>query len=261
MEWGGSDCALKFAADLLETYTAGAGLVYGGTEFDAAQIASIVETSEDFVVGCVNPDGRVYSQRTDREWRKNRRPISDGDPRIGTDLNRNFDFLWDVERAFDESVLDIPSMGSRAPADDHYQGLAPASEAETRNVVWLLDEFPQIKWLLDIHCNGGQVMYSGGDAPNQTSRPEMTFHNPQFDGERGTPDVNRYGEYIDPEDERRMREAVAAVTDAVRGVRGQDYEGIQCFDRVTPGAGGLHSPMSGTTDRLRLLPPSRRPRP
>ena len=247
MEWGGADCSLRFAADLLDAYAAGSGLTYGGTAFDAAQVVSIVETVDVFVVACVNPDGRAYSQQTDREWRKNRRPISDSDSRIGTDLNRNFDFLWDVERGFDPSVRDFPTMGSPAPADDHYRGLAPASEAETRNVVWLLDEFPQITWLLDIHCNGGQIMYSWGDAPNQSARPEMTFHNPQFDGVRGTSDVGRYGEYIDPEDERQMREAVEAVAGAVRGVRGQDYARIQCFDRVTPGAGDRHSPMSGTS--------------
>ncbi len=116
MEWGGSDCALNFAADLLEKYTAGAGLDYGDTEFDAAQIAGIVETLDVFVVGCVNPDGRAYSQSQDREWRKNRSPHPGRRLEVGTDLNRNFDFLWDVERAFDGSVLDISTMGSPAPA-------------------------------------------------------------------------------------------------------------------------------------------------
>ena len=92
-EWGGSDCGVNFAADLLEKYTAGAGLRYGNTEFDATQIAGIVETMEVFVVGCVNPDGRTYSQSQDPKWRKNRAPIPDSDE-LGTDVNRNFDFLW-----------------------------------------------------------------------------------------------------------------------------------------------------------------------
>ncbi|GAA4557259.1 M14 family zinc carboxypeptidase [Pseudonocardia xishanensis] len=246
MEWGGSDIALTFAADLLDTYAAGTDLVYGGRTFGAAEVASIIDTVDVFVVACINPDGRAYSQSTDDEWRKNRSRLSDTDNRIGTDLNRNFDFLWDIEKAFDPSVLHVPTMGSLAPASDHYVGRSAASEAETRNVVWLLDEFPQIGWLLDIHSNGGQVMHSWGDAPNQIDRPDMTFFNPRFDGLRGTPDADRYSEYIDPADKDAMEGAVEAVADAVRAVRGQDYQRIQAFARRTPGAGD-HSPMSGTT--------------
>ncbi len=246
-EWGGSDCAVNFAADLLEKYTAGAGLRYGNTEFDATQIAGIVETMEVFVVGCVNPDGRTYSQSQDPKWRKNRAPIP-GSDEVGTDVNRNFDFLWDVTRAFDGSVLNISSMGSTNPARDTYHGPRRASEPETRNIVWLLDTYPQIKWLFDIHCYSGDVLYSWGDAPNQNSRPEMNFLNRHFDGMRGTADINRYGEYIDPDDEKRLRDAVSAVTNAVRGVRDQDYKGLQAFDLRPPGSANLHYPTSGTVD-------------
>jgi carboxypeptidase T len=248
MEWGGSDTALTFAADLLDSYVAGTDLVYGGKTFGAGDIASVIDTVDVFVLACVNPDGRAYSQQSEqqKEWRKNRSRLSDTDNRIGTDLNRNFDFLWDIEKAFDPSVRDVPTMGSLAPASDHYVGRAAASEAETRNVVWLLDEFPQIIWLLDIHCNGGQVMHSWGDAPNQTSRPDMTFFNPRFDGVRGTADAARYAEYIDLADQDAMKRAVDVVADAVRDVRGQQYQRTQAFDRRTPGAGD-RSPMSGTT--------------
>ncbi|MGD9990238.1 M14 family zinc carboxypeptidase [Pseudonocardia sp.] len=247
-EWGGSDTALSFAADLLRAWETGTGLTYGATVFTPDDIASIIELCDVFVVGCVNPDGRAYSQATpaDKDWRKNRRPLSDTDPRIGADINRNFDFLFDIERAFDPSVTDAPTMGSLAPLSDHYQGIGPNSEAETRNIVSLLDDHPNIAWMLDIHCTGGQVMRSWGDAPNQSSRPEMTFFNPAFDGVRGTPDVTRYGEYIDPQDESRMSEAVAAVVGAVNGVRGGQYVGVQLFNRPTPGA-GRYNPMSGDT--------------
>ncbi|ODU05742.1 MAG: hypothetical protein ABS81_06535 [Pseudonocardia sp. SCN 72-86] len=247
-EWGGSDTVLSFASDLLQAWESGTGLTYGGTAFSADDIASIIDLCDVFVVGCVNPDGRAYSQAKpeNKDWRKNRRPINDADTRIGADINRNFDFLFDIERAFDPSVVDAPTMGSLAPAEDHYQGIGPNSEAETRNIVSLLDDYPNITWMLDIHCTGGQVMRSWGDAPNQSTRPEMTFFNKDFDGVRGTSDVTRYGEYIDPYDQSRMSEAVAAVVGAVYGVRGQKYTGVQLYNRPTPGA-GLDNPISGDT--------------
>src|SRR5689334_4040979 len=51
-----------------------------------------------------------------------------------------------------------------------------------------------------------------------------------------------------PDDERRLRDAVSAVTGAVRGVRGQDYAGLQSFDLRPPGSANLHYPTSGTVD-------------
>lgn len=247
-EWGGSDAALSFAEDLLRAWENGTGLTYGGTAFSADEIASIIDLCDVFVVGCVNPDGRAFSQAEpeNKDWRKNRRPINDADTRIGTDINRNFDFLFDIETVFDPTVKDAPTMGSLAPAEDHYQGLGPNSEAETRNIVSLLDDYPNIVWMLDIHCTGGQVMRSWGDAPTQSSRPDETFYNPAFDGVRGVADVNVYGEYMDMFDRARMDDAVTAVTTALRGVHGENYKGVALFDRPTTGA-GTQNPISGDT--------------
>ena len=38
-EWGGPDILINLAADLLEAWSAGTGLVYGGTSFTAAEVA------------------------------------------------------------------------------------------------------------------------------------------------------------------------------------------------------------------------------
>jgi murein tripeptide amidase MpaA len=50
----------------------------------------------------INPDGRNYSQTMVALWRKNRNPAaSGGQPnKIGVDVNRNYDFLWDFNVAF-----------------------------------------------------------------------------------------------------------------------------------------------------------------
>ena len=67
MEWGGSDTALAFAADLLDSYVAGTDLVYGGKTFGAGDIASVIDTVDVFVLACVNPDGRATaSSRSSR---------------------------------------------------------------------------------------------------------------------------------------------------------------------------------------------------
>ena len=39
-EWGGPDICINFAADLLEAYTLGTGLVYGGKTYTAAEVKS-----------------------------------------------------------------------------------------------------------------------------------------------------------------------------------------------------------------------------
>ena len=42
-EWGSPDICINFAADLLEAYTGGTGLTYGGSSFTSADIVEIIE--------------------------------------------------------------------------------------------------------------------------------------------------------------------------------------------------------------------------
>ena len=61
-EWGGPDILINLAADLLEAWSAGTGLVYGGTSFTAAEVRQILERVELIVFPDINPDGRHHSQ-------------------------------------------------------------------------------------------------------------------------------------------------------------------------------------------------------
>ena len=72
-EWIPPDALLYLCADLLEARGAGLGLSYGGARIEADEVRRIFDRLRLVVLPCANPDGRVYSQEVDPDWRKNRR--------------------------------------------------------------------------------------------------------------------------------------------------------------------------------------------
>ena len=55
------------------------------------------------------------------------------------------------------------------PGDyETYVGTRAASEPETRNVIWLLDRYPQIRYFIDLHATAKRSCTAG--APTKTSR-------------------------------------------------------------------------------------------
>jgi carboxypeptidase T len=152
-EWGSPDILIAFAERLLSAWHNEKGIAIGKRRFRASNIQRLIDETAIYILPQVNPDGRQHSFTVDPYWRKNRRPAPaerDGDETcIGVDLNRNFDFLWDFANAFSP---DAPVSCSTHPCDKEvYVGPAAASEPETRNVVWLLDEHPEIGYLIDLH--------------------------------------------------------------------------------------------------------------
>ena len=132
----------------------------------------------------VNPDGRHYSQSQGKWWRKNRTTAyAGGDAaRIGVDINRNFDFLFDVSTKFSPNA---PVQVSVNPNNSTYQGPAAFSEPETRNVRWLLEQFPTTRALVDLHASGQTVIYNWSHDETQAADPAMNFMNAGYDGQRG----------------------------------------------------------------------------
>ena len=108
-EWGGPDICIYFAADLLEAYTLGTDLTYGGKTFSASVVRHIVERVHVVVFPCVNPDGVRYSHANpSASWRKNRNPessVSTNLRSVGVDVCRNFDFVWDYRSAFAPAAI------------------------------------------------------------------------------------------------------------------------------------------------------------
>ena len=242
-EWGSCEICISFAADLLEAYSGSTGLAYGGTSFTAENVAALVESLNIFVYPCVNPDGRKFSQETDAMWRRNRNPAdSGGNPDcIGVDLNRNYDFLWDFPSVFSASAV-VHTSTDPCDSGQTYRGSAAASEPETRNVRWLLDNFPRIRWFVDLHSSGQDILFSWGDDENQSADSSQNFLNPAFNSTRGVSGDAAYKEYIPTTDLTAAQSLATAMHDSIQGVRGTDYQAFQAFGLyATSGAGDDYS--------------------
>jgi murein tripeptide amidase MpaA len=223
------DALVSLALSLCQAYTGNTSLAFGGKTFAAATIKLLVEALDIYLFPLVNPDGRSYVQAPsgDAWWRKNRRAIP-GSSCIGVDLNRNFDFLW--------------SSGIGTSADpcnyQTYKGTSAFSESETRNVRWLLEQYP-VKCFMDVHSYSELILYPWGDDVNQSTDPTMNFTNPAYNGLRGNPSDSIYKEYIPSSDLNAYVNTGTRIRDAVAAVRGRTYTLEQSV--------GLY-PTSGTSD-------------
>jgi carboxypeptidase T len=233
-EWGSADIVVAFAERLLRAHAASRGVAIGRRRFPAAQLARLVEDVSLYLCPQVNPDGRHHSFTVDPMWRKNRRPgAAAGVGCVGVDLNRNFDFLWDFEAHF---ASDAPIGSSTEPCHpDLYVGPAAHSEPEVRNVVWLLDEHPDIGYLIDLHSYGELIMYSWGDDENQSRRRHMAFSNGAYDGQRGNTG-DAYGEFLPAADRHNMERLARTMQAAIAASRGRTYR-VQQSMNLYPTAG------------------------
>lgn len=224
------DLLVSFALDLCQAYEGGTGLTFGQKSYDPVIVKLIVEALDVFVFPLVNPDGREYVQAPggDVWWRKNRR-FDPASGCYGVDLNRNFDLLWSS------------GIGTSSNPCDYqiYKGPSAFSEPETRNVRWLLDTYPQIEGMIDIHSYSDDLLYPWGDADDQTTDPSKNFQNPAYDGLRGVPGSTIYGEYMPQPDLDWLTATGNSVEAAIQAVRGTTYTVKQSI--------GLY-PTSGTSD-------------
>jgi carboxypeptidase T len=209
-EWGGADICVTFMLQLVNAYTGNSPLQFGGRQFTAVQIRTMLEELDIFIFPNVNPDGKNYSQTHDLWWRKNRNPNGGGP--AGVDINRNFDFLWSS------------GIGSSASkSSETYRGATPFSEPEARNVQYLFDTFASIRYYLDIHSYSGLLLYSWGDDNNQNGTIAQNFLNSAYDGVRGIVGDAAYREFIPTLDENTCKGLVGRMHDALYAVRGQNY--------------------------------------
>ncbi|KAM5356764.1 hypothetical protein ACJ41O_003410 [Fusarium nematophilum] len=94
-----------------------------GYQNNDAAIRGTLDSYDIYVLPIVNPDGFVYTTTNDRLWRKNRQRRS-GQSCVGTDVNRNWPYQWNV-----------PGGSSTNPCDETYRGLAAGDTPENRALV------------------------------------------------------------------------------------------------------------------------------
>lgn len=118
-ERGSSDGLLFFISDLLYANKNGLGLKFGSKSYTNAQVKTALSTGIVFIP-LSNPDGVAYDQSTNSCWRKNRNPASGTGTSAGVDLNRNFDFVWDLTK-WASSVRS--EVASSSPSSEVFHGM------------------------------------------------------------------------------------------------------------------------------------------
>ncbi|KAL9623641.1 MAG: hypothetical protein Q9160_002097 [Pyrenula sp. 1 TL-2023] len=115
---------------------------------------SFLNQYDFYIFPFVNPDGFVYSQTTDRLWRKNRQPPPAGanSTCFGRDINRNWEFGWDANTR----------GASTNPCSQTYKGEAasdtPENQGLDRFVRKLRDSPGGIKLFIDWHSYGQYIL-------------------------------------------------------------------------------------------------------
>lgn len=222
------ETVVSFALRLCDAYVNNTGLAFGPKSYEPGTIQSLVKSLDIVLLPMVNPDGRNFCLMPggDPMWRKNRSNHPAHTCR-GVDLNRNYDFLW--------------SSGIGTSSDscsDVYKGPAAFSEPETRNVRWLIDNFPNLACVVDIHSYSELVLFPWGDDENQTTDPSQNFQNPVFDGQRGVVGSG-YKEYIPVSDLEAHKAMGGRIRDGIAAVRGRVYTSQQSIS-LYPTTGTTH---------------------
>lgn len=224
------DALIYFAFNLAYAYSQNKDFVLGGKTYAAATVKMIIENMDIFILPLANPDGRAFvlAANGDRMWRGNRAP-NPGKACKGVDINRNFDFLWSSG---------IMTSTDPCNASQIYRGPSAFSEPETRNVRKLLDDYPHISGMIDVHSYSEDILYPWGDDENQTANANMNFKNPAFNGQRGSIG-DAYKEYIPKADLDWLVSVGNTMKQGIAAVRGKNYVVMQSV--------GLY-PTSATSD-------------
>ncbi len=167
-EWVPPLVTIETAERLLRNYASGAS-------------KELLNNLDIFILPSVNPDGGHYNFYDASFQRKN---MTNYCPRgDNNDLNRRNSFGVDVNRNYPVGSLFDGYFG----ADDScvgttYSGPAELSEPESKNVAWVADAFPNIKFSMNIHSSGNYFMWSPAAyiVPRRISLPRPSFGEENF---------------------------------------------------------------------------------
>ncbi|KAK4122034.1 hypothetical protein N657DRAFT_622621 [Parathielavia appendiculata] len=116
-------------------------------------VTAILNNYDFYILPFVNPDGFVYSQTSDRLWRKNRQTRSTSSC-VGTDVNRNWPYKWE-----------LPGGASTNPCSETYKGQAAGDTPENKalvNFTQTLANGKGIKLYIDWHSYGQYILLPYG---------------------------------------------------------------------------------------------------
>ncbi|KAG8760993.1 hypothetical protein FRC12_009473 [Ceratobasidium sp. 428] len=155
-EWIATMVTEQVAFSLLSNYTT------------SATIKSYVDKYDFYIFPVVNPDGFVYTQSSDRLWRKNRQPTTSASC-TGRDINRNWPWKWDVAGGSSTSPCDETYRGASAGDSPENKGLSAFLNARSNSAAGA-------KLYIDFHAYG--LLFMGPYGYSCTAKAaDQTEHN------------------------------------------------------------------------------------
>ncbi|ORY68560.1 zinc carboxypeptidase [Pseudomassariella vexata] len=124
-------------------------------------VQSFLSKYDFYILPVVNPDGFVYTQSTDRLWRKNRMTRSSTSA-VGTDINRNWPYKWEVAGG-----------ASTNPSAEDFKGLAAGDTPEVKVLKAFTDKLAAgkgIKLYIDYHSYGQYILLPYGYSCSAVSK-------------------------------------------------------------------------------------------
>ncbi|KAF3902300.1 hypothetical protein ABW21_db0203993 [Orbilia brochopaga] len=124
--WHGTVHAREWISTMVVEYIT-YNLVNGYKKNDPA-VSGFLDNYDYYIIPVVNPDGFAYSQSKDRLWRKNRLKHSSNSC-VGTDMNRNWPWKWDVTGGSSTSPCSETFRGEKAGNTPEITALVNFSKA------------------------------------------------------------------------------------------------------------------------------------
>lgn len=116
-------------------------------------VKAVVDKFDFYITPVVNPDGFVYTQSTNRLWRKNRQTVS-GNSCVGRDINRNWPYKWE-----------LTGGASTNPCDETFKGRAAGDSPENKALKTQIDTLAAgkgITFYVDFHSYGQYILWPYG---------------------------------------------------------------------------------------------------
>jgi hypothetical protein len=124
------------------------------------RVKQLLRNLEIWIIPSLNPDGGHYAFYDDNGQRKNMTNHCEDDD---SDPNRRDNWGVDNNRNYDVgSLFDGYSGASSSCLSDVFAGPSELSEPENRNLTWVVDSHPNIRFSMNLHSSGNYFMWSPG---------------------------------------------------------------------------------------------------